>query len=62
MQVYLNFGVFYEGFDLQNTPELQRKQFNDTLEAIEVMITNKLIKLKNKDNTVSNDIKVNSVK
>nr|XP_056718807.1 transmembrane emp24 domain-containing protein 6 [Euleptes europaea] len=35
VQVYLNFGVFYEGFDLQNTPELQRKRFNDTLEAIE---------------------------
>ncbi|XP_077167025.1 transmembrane emp24 domain-containing protein 6 [Paroedura picta] len=35
VQVYLNFGVFYEGFDLQNTPELQKKRFNDTLEAIE---------------------------
>ncbi|KAL8195140.1 UNVERIFIED_CONTAM: Transmembrane emp24 domain-containing protein 6 [Gekko kuhli] len=35
VQVYLNFGVFYEGFDMQNTPELQKKRFNDTLEAIE---------------------------
>ncbi|XP_060109995.1 transmembrane emp24 domain-containing protein 6 [Heteronotia binoei] len=35
VQVYLNFGVFYEGFDLQKTPELERKRFNDTLEAIE---------------------------
>uniref|UniRef100_A0A8D0BJ10 Transmembrane p24 trafficking protein 6 n=1 Tax=Salvator merianae TaxID=96440 RepID=A0A8D0BJ10_SALMN len=42
VQVYLNFGVFYEGFDLQNTQELERKILNDTLEAIEVS-TKKLL-------------------
>ncbi|XP_074864373.1 transmembrane emp24 domain-containing protein 6 isoform X1 [Carettochelys insculpta] len=35
VQVYLNFGVFYEGFDLQNSPDEERKKMNDTLEAIE---------------------------
>ncbi|XP_005310636.2 transmembrane emp24 domain-containing protein 6 [Chrysemys picta bellii] len=35
VQVYLNFGVFYEGFDLQNSPDMERKKINDTLEAIE---------------------------
>nr|XP_060643963.1 transmembrane emp24 domain-containing protein 6 [Anolis sagrei ordinatus]XP_060643964.1 transmembrane emp24 domain-containing protein 6 [Anolis sagrei ordinatus] len=35
VQVYLNFGVIYEGFDLQNTPELEKKKLNDTLEAID---------------------------
>uniref|UniRef100_A0A8D0GKT8 Transmembrane p24 trafficking protein 6 n=1 Tax=Sphenodon punctatus TaxID=8508 RepID=A0A8D0GKT8_SPHPU len=35
VQVYLNFGVFYEGFDLKNAPDLEKKQLNDTLEAIE---------------------------
>ncbi|XP_067392846.1 transmembrane emp24 domain-containing protein 6 [Emydura macquarii macquarii] len=35
VQVYLNFGVFYEGFDLQNSPDMDRKKMNDTLEAIE---------------------------
>nr|XP_020643988.1 transmembrane emp24 domain-containing protein 6 [Pogona vitticeps] len=36
VQVYLNFGVFYEGFDPQHPPQLEGKQLNDTLEAIEV--------------------------
>lgn len=35
MQVYLDFGVFYEGFDLE-TAELKRTDLNGTLEAIEV--------------------------
>ncbi|KAJ6652521.1 hypothetical protein lerEdw1_011491 [Lerista edwardsae] len=35
LQVYLNFGVLYEGFDLQGAPELERKRLNDTLDALE---------------------------
>ncbi|XP_034974014.2 transmembrane emp24 domain-containing protein 6 [Zootoca vivipara] len=35
VQVYLNFGVFYEGFDLQTPHEAERKRLNDTLDAIE---------------------------
>ncbi|XP_053126565.1 transmembrane emp24 domain-containing protein 6 [Hemicordylus capensis] len=35
VQVYLNFGVFYEGFDLQEPSALERKRLNDTLDAIE---------------------------
>ncbi|XP_063168859.1 transmembrane emp24 domain-containing protein 6 [Candoia aspera] len=38
VQVYLNFGVFYEGFDLQMN-ELKKKELNDTLEAIEKSTT-----------------------
>ncbi|XP_070617825.1 transmembrane emp24 domain-containing protein 6 [Erythrolamprus reginae] len=34
VQVYLNFGVFYEGFDLETT-EPKRTELNGTLEAIE---------------------------
>ncbi|NWR66577.1 TMED6 protein, partial [Bucorvus abyssinicus] len=33
MQVYLNFGVYYEGFEENKQPE-ERKELNDTLEAI----------------------------
>ncbi|NXU50561.1 TMED6 protein, partial [Turnix velox] len=36
MQVYLNFGVYYEGFHEKNSEE--RKEMNNTLEAIEVSI------------------------
>ncbi|KAM6224645.1 transmembrane emp24 domain-containing protein 6 [Rhynchocyon petersi] len=35
IQVYLNFGVFYEGPEM-NQKDNQRKQLNDTLDAIEV--------------------------
>nr|XP_004661713.1 transmembrane emp24 domain-containing protein 6 [Jaculus jaculus] len=35
VQVYLNFGVFYEGPEMDHK-EHQRKQLNDTLDAIEV--------------------------
>ncbi|KAH0619742.1 hypothetical protein JD844_000686 [Phrynosoma platyrhinos] len=34
-RVYLNFGVYYEGFDLQSSAELEKKQLNETLEAID---------------------------
>ncbi|KFP87880.1 Transmembrane emp24 domain-containing protein 6, partial [Apaloderma vittatum] len=37
MQVYLNFGVYYEGFNTEKEPE-DRKELNNTLEAIEVSI------------------------
>ncbi|NWX42432.1 TMED6 protein, partial [Steatornis caripensis] len=36
MQVYLNFGVYYEGFNVEN--KQPQKELNDTLEAIEVSI------------------------
>ncbi|XP_061226361.1 transmembrane emp24 domain-containing protein 6 [Neopsephotus bourkii] len=36
MQVYLNFGVYYEAFDADNKQPEERKELNDTLEAIEV--------------------------
>ncbi|NXE28454.1 TMED6 protein, partial [Ardeotis kori] len=38
MQVYLNFGVYYDGFHLENKQPEQRKELNDTLEAIGVSI------------------------
>ncbi|GAB0195364.1 transmembrane emp24 domain-containing protein 6 [Grus japonensis] len=38
MQVYLNFGVYYEGFDKENKQPEERKELNNTLEAIEVSI------------------------
>ncbi|NXF66124.1 TMED6 protein, partial [Ciccaba nigrolineata] len=38
MQVYLNFGVYYEGFNLENKQPEERKELNNTLEAIEVSI------------------------
>lgn len=37
VQVYLNFGVFYEGPEI-NHKQNERKQLNDTLDAIEVII------------------------
>ncbi|KAJ7312197.1 hypothetical protein JRQ81_006566 [Phrynocephalus forsythii] len=36
VQVYLNFGVFYEGSDQQRPPQVEEKELNDTLEAIEI--------------------------
>lgn len=36
VQVYLNFGVFYEGSALQDGPETERKKLDDALQAIEV--------------------------
>ncbi|KAM8985649.1 transmembrane emp24 domain-containing protein 6 [Ara ararauna] len=36
MQVYLNFGVYYEAFDTDNKQPEERKELNDTLEAIGV--------------------------
>ncbi|XP_070808954.1 transmembrane emp24 domain-containing protein 6 [Pituophis catenifer annectens] len=42
VQVYLNFGVFYEGFDLETT-ELKRTELNGTLEAIEKSTSKLLI-------------------
>ncbi|NXN26973.1 TMED6 protein, partial [Nycticryphes semicollaris] len=38
MQVYLNFGVYYEGFNVENTQQEEKKELNNTLEAIEVSI------------------------
>ncbi|NXW09341.1 TMED6 protein, partial [Fregetta grallaria] len=38
MQVYLNFGVYYEGFDVENKQPEERKELNNTLEAIGVSI------------------------
>ncbi|KAM8799245.1 transmembrane emp24 domain-containing protein 6 [Eudromia elegans] len=36
MQVYLNFGVYYQGFDVEQEQHEERKKINDTLDAIEV--------------------------
>lgn len=38
MQVYLSFGVYYEGFTVENKQLGERKELNDTLEAIEVSV------------------------
>lgn len=38
MHVYLNFGVYYEGFDVENKQPEERKELNNTLEAIEVSV------------------------
>ncbi|KAM9269178.1 transmembrane emp24 domain-containing protein 6 [Cariama cristata] len=38
MQVYLNFGVYYEGFNTENKQLEEKKELNNTLEAIEVSI------------------------
>ncbi|KAM9623524.1 transmembrane emp24 domain-containing protein 6 [Morphnus guianensis] len=38
MQVYLNFGVYYEGFNTENKQPQERKELNDTLEAIGVSV------------------------
>ncbi|XP_004273258.2 transmembrane emp24 domain-containing protein 6 [Orcinus orca] len=35
VQVYLNFGVFYEGPEMDHKEKNERKQLNDTLDAIE---------------------------
>nr|XP_036881354.1 transmembrane emp24 domain-containing protein 6 isoform X2 [Manis javanica] len=35
VQVYLNFGVFYEGPEMDHKQKSERKQLNDTLDAIE---------------------------
>ncbi|NXK44558.1 TMED6 protein, partial [Chauna torquata] len=40
MQVYLNFGVYYDGFNMEKEQPAERKQLNDTLEAIGVSIRN----------------------
>lgn len=37
MQVYLNFGVYYEGFE-ENKQLEERRELNDTLEAIGVSV------------------------
>ncbi|NXW48402.1 TMED6 protein, partial [Nyctiprogne leucopyga] len=38
MQVYLNFGVYYEGFNTEQKQPEESKELNSTLEAIEVSI------------------------
>lgn len=38
MQVYLNFGVFYEEPETDHKQKNERKQLNDTLDAIEVTV------------------------
>ncbi|NXS47903.1 TMED6 protein, partial [Balaeniceps rex] len=38
MQVYLNFGVYYDGDNVENKQLEERKELNDTLEAIGVSI------------------------
>ncbi|NXI58574.1 TMED6 protein, partial [Chloroceryle aenea] len=38
MQVYLNFGVYYEGFEVEHKQPAERKELNDTLEAIGVSV------------------------
>lgn len=38
MQVYLNFGVFYEGPEMAHKQKNERAQLNDTLDAIEVIV------------------------
>lgn len=39
MQVYLNFGVYYDSFNTEREQPEERRQLNDTLEAIEVSAT-----------------------
>ncbi|NWH42083.1 TMED6 protein, partial [Chloropsis hardwickii] len=38
MQVYLNFGVYYDDFNMEREQPAERKELNDTLEAIGVSI------------------------
>ncbi|OXB65097.1 hypothetical protein ASZ78_008380 [Callipepla squamata] len=38
VQVYLNFGVYYDGFNMEKEQPEERKQLNDTLDAIGVSI------------------------
>ncbi|XP_041627897.1 transmembrane emp24 domain-containing protein 6 isoform X1 [Vulpes lagopus] len=39
VQVYLNFGVFYEGPEMDHKQKNERKRLNDTLDAIELHMT-----------------------
>ncbi|NXG67411.1 TMED6 protein, partial [Hemiprocne comata] len=38
MQVYLNFGVYYEGFNMEKKQPEEKRELNDTLEAIGLSI------------------------
>lgn len=38
MQVYLSFGVYYEGFNTEQKQPGESKELNSTLEAIEVSV------------------------
>lgn len=38
MQVYLNFGVYYDDFNMEHQQPAERKELNDTLEAIGVRV------------------------
>ncbi|XP_041339780.1 transmembrane emp24 domain-containing protein 6 [Pyrgilauda ruficollis] len=38
MQVYLNFGVYYDDFNMEHKQPAERKELNDTLEAIGMSI------------------------
>ncbi|NXO68610.1 TMED6 protein, partial [Phainopepla nitens] len=38
IQVYLNFGVYYENFNMEHEQPAEKKELNDTLEAIGVSI------------------------
>lgn len=50
MQVFLNFGVYYDGFEeMQHQKEQEKKQLNDTLATIEV---GRLKPLKKKSTTL----------
>lgn len=38
MQVYLNFGVYYDDFNMEHKQPAEKKELNDTLEAIKVRV------------------------
>lgn len=38
MQVYLNFGVYYDDFSMEHQQPAERKELNNTLEAIGVRL------------------------
>lgn len=38
MQVYLNFGVYYDDFNMEHKQTAEKKELNDTLEAIGVRV------------------------
>lgn len=38
VQVYLNFGVYYEGLNMEKKEPEEKKELNNTLEAIEVRV------------------------
>ncbi|NWT03152.1 TMED6 protein, partial [Mionectes macconnelli] len=38
IQVYLNFGVYYDDFNMEHKQPVEKKELNDTLEAIEISI------------------------